>query len=321
MRSSKKNILTKTLKLLRCPKTFQSLELTKNNLISIDKKNRYKIEQPNIPVFFSDEAFTDTSIQKDHYNNIYKTYIENLSYPHTIEYYDYLDKKFINLIKNKKFNVFLELCCGSGEGIKLFVNNYGHAIGVDISIKMLNKAYASKPTSNIQYLQGDAINLPIKDNTIDCLVMLGGIHHISDRNKLFKEVSRVLKSDGIFLWRDPVDDFIFWRLIRKIIYKFSPLLDEKTEEPLRFNSTKKQLSRNGLNLKKWETVGFFGYCLFMNSDVLFFNRFFSKIPKIRTIVKMFIQIDEFITNLNFMKNRGLIVIGMAKNTKVNHNFK
>ena len=119
--------------------------------------------------------------------------------------------------------------------------------------------------------------------------------------------------------------FFFMRsrvgIIRKIIYKFSPLLDEKTEEPLRFNSTKKQLSRNGLDLKKWETVGFFGYCLFMNSDVLFFNRFFSKIPKIRTIVKMFIQIDEFITNLNFMKNRGLIVIGMAKNTKVNHNFK
>ena len=50
----------------------------------------------------------------------------------------------------------------------------------------------------------------------------------------------------------------------------------------------------------------------MNSDVLLFNKIFRKIPKIRSIVKGFTKIDEFITNLSFMKNRGLIVIGMAK---------
>ena len=304
--------LKKNINLLRCPKTNQSLKLIDNKLISSDKRNMYEIEKSRIPIFFEDKSFSNTSIQKDHYNTIYKTYVENLAYPHTIEYTNYLDKKFINLIKKEKFNVFLELCCGSGEGIKLFNKNYKYALGIDISINMLNEAYQSKSSSKVQFIQGDAINLPLKDSTIDCLVMLGGIHHIPNRNKLFKEVNRVLKSDGVFLWRDPVDDFVIWRLIRKIIYKISPALDEKTEEPLRFSVTKTQLSQNGLELQKWNTIGFFGFCLFMNSDVLLFNKVFRKIPKIRSIVKGFTKVDEFITNLSFMKNKGLIVIGMAK---------
>ncbi len=305
-------ILKKHLDFLRCPKTKKSLKLINGQLVSSDKKNIYKIKKSIIPIFFEDNALSNSLIQKDHYNKIYKTYIENLNYPHTIEYTNYLDKKFINLIEKEKFNIFLEVCCGSGEGVKLFHKNFNQAFAIDISIKMLTEAYESKTSSKIQFIQGNAINLPIKDNTIDCVVMLGGIHHISDRNKLFKEVNRVLKPQGIFIWRDPVDDFIVWRLIRKIIYKFSPLLDEKTEKPLRFTPTKRSLSQNGLELKKWNTVGFFGFCLFMNSDVLFFNRFFKKIPKIRSIVKLFTKIDEFVTNLKFMKYRGLIVIGMAK---------
>ena len=90
------------------------------------------------------------------------------------------------------------------------------------------------------------------------------------------------------------------------------MLDEKTEKPLRYKETKKQLVDNGFKLEKWNTFGFFGFCLFMNSDVLFVNRFFRFIPKIRSIVKFFIKIDHFITNLSLFRNRGLIVIGYAK---------
>ena len=102
-----------------------------------------------------------------------------------------------------------------------------------------------------------------------------------------------------------------------LIYKFSPLLDEKTEEPLRFFQTKNQLYQNGLKIKKWQTVGFFGFCLFMNSDVLIFNRVFRKIPKIRKIVNFFTMFDDFVTNLKLMKKRGLIVIGTAKKMSSN----
>ena len=95
------------------------------------------------------------------------------------------------------------------------------------------------------------------------------------------------------------------------------MLDEKTEKPLRYFETKKQLLDNGFKLEKWDTLGFFGFCLFMNSDVLFINRFFRFIPKIRSVVNFFINIDNYITNLNFFKKKGLIVIGYAKKLEVN----
>ena len=90
MKNSNGNNLDNIINLLRCPKTNQSLELVGNKLVSSDKKYIYKIEKSRIPIFFEDTAPSDTSIQKDHYNNIYKTYIENLGYPHTIEYTNYI---------------------------------------------------------------------------------------------------------------------------------------------------------------------------------------------------------------------------------------
>lgn len=302
----------KYLEIIRCPVSKQSLRLFNNKLISQNKKYKYVITNEKIPVFFKDEIDSDTSIQKDHYNKIYKKFLENLSYPHTIEYCDYLDKKLVQILDNKKYQFFAEICCGAAEGLKLFNKNYKNGIGVDISIKMLNNAYYSNNKLNYQLLQGDAINLPLKDNVLDCVLILGGIHHINQRNLLYKEINRILKPNGVFIWREPVDDFFLWRYIRKVIYKFSPMLDEKTEKPLRYKETKKQLVDNGFKLEKWNTFGFFGFCLFMNSDVLFVNRFFRFIPKIRSIVKFFIKIDHFITNLSLFRNRGLIVIGYAK---------
>ena len=62
----------------------------------------------------------------------------------------------------------------AAEGLKLFNKNYKNGIGVDISIKMLNNAYYSNNKLNYQLLQGDAINLPLKDNVLDCVLILGG---------------------------------------------------------------------------------------------------------------------------------------------------
>ena len=42
----------------------------------------------------------------------------------------------------------------------------------------------------------DAQNLPFKDNTFDYLVMLSVLEHVTDPQKLFSEISRVLKPGG-----------------------------------------------------------------------------------------------------------------------------
>ena len=101
--------------------------------------------------------------------------------------------------------------------------------------------------------------------------MLGGIHHVPARLKLFAEIRRVLKPGGAFYFREPLDDFALWRAIRKVVYRVSSALDHTTERPLRRDETEAVMAKAGLKLQTWQTYGFFGFCVFMNSDVLVFN--------------------------------------------------
>tara|TARA_B100000242_G_C42981112_1_gene455395 strand:+ start:201 stop:1127 length:927 start_codon:yes stop_codon:yes gene_type:complete len=298
--------------ILICPYSKKKLNKIRDHFVSVDKSNKYKINKKGIPLFYKENISQDAQIQKEHYDKIANIYEENLEYPHTKEYMTYLDKQFLNLFENHKINILAELCCGTGEAVKMLKKHYDYAVGIDVSEKMLSFAYDKKNKKNIQFIQADALRTPFKDNTLDTVVVLGGIHHLNDRQKFFTEISRILKPKGSFFWREPVDDFFLWRYIRKIIYRISPVLDHKTESPLRYKETIRQLKKCDLEVNNWNTIGFFGFCFFMNSDVLWFNRFFRFLPFIKQITRYSTKIDHFITSLKFMKNNGLIVVGSAK---------
>jgi SAM-dependent methyltransferase len=142
--------------------------------------------------------------------------------------------------------------------------------------------------------------------------MLGGIHHVPDRLKLFAEVHRILKPGGGFYFREPLDDFALWRAIRKVVYQVSSALDHETERPLRRSEMETTLARAGLDLRAWRTYGFFGYCLLVNSDVLVFNRLFRYLPGIRPLTRAACRIDHWTTNLPAFRHAGLQVVGKAQ---------
>lgn len=48
-------------------------------------------------------------------------------------------------------------------------------------------------------IKGDAENLPFQDNTFDVVIMDAVLQHVPDVSKAFKEVSRILKCDGVFV--------------------------------------------------------------------------------------------------------------------------
>ena len=75
------------------------------------------------------------------------------------------------------------------------------------------------------------------------------------------------------------------------------------------------LEKAGFKLRAWETYGFLGFCLFMNSDVLVFNRVFRYIPGIRGITKFFANLDDLIVRLPGFKRAGLQVVGVAEKPK------
>jgi len=304
-------IIDTHLLLMQCPIDHSLLSRKDNQLISTSN-NHYSITDSGIPCFAENICSNDALIQQKHYDKIAKEYLENLSYPHTEEYNKYLDNKFNQLIIEDKLNYVAEICCGGGEAIRIMGHKISHGIGIDISLSMLEKARNNFLDEKYLFIQGDATDLPLQDEQFDTVIIIGGIHHVNDRKKLFSEVYRILKPTGTFYFREPVSDFFLWRWLRAIIYKISPALDADTERPLRYNETVPILKEVGFQLTAWKTYGHLGYCLFMNSDVLIFNKFFRFIPGIRQITKFMTQFDQLTVNIPGLKYSGLIVTGSAK---------
>src|SRR5262249_16852762 len=97
-----------------------------------------------------------------------------------------------------------------------------------------------------------------------------------------------------------------------VIHRLSPMLDSTTERPLRHEEMIPALERAGLRSLLYRTHGLFGFCLFMNSDVLFFNRAFRFVPGIRAITRASARLDEAVLAIPRLKLAGLQVIGVAQ---------
>jgi SAM-dependent methyltransferase len=248
--------------------------------------------------------------QRRHYDRIAAHYAANLAYPHTQEYTRYLDGEYLSLLPAGRLGVVVEICCGTGEAYALVADRAELAIGIDISLQMLKRAQARHP--KLRLVQGDATRLPLREGLADVVLIHGGIHHVPDRIGLFQEVRRILKPGGRFYFHEPVDDFWLWRLIRKGIYRISPSLDHTSEAPLRRESTMAELSGAGLRPVAWNTRGFLGFCLFMNSDVLIFNRAFQYLPGIRALTRAACRLDHWMAGRPGLRNSGLIAVGAAE---------
>jgi len=198
-----------------------------------------------------------------------------------------------------------------GEAFKLLPGRYDQGIGVDISLAMLSRAQAAIADASVVFVQGDATLLPIADGCANLVMSLGGIHHVNDRTALFKEIARVLKPGGRFIYREPVNDFALWRWLRAAIYRLSRMLESETERPLRRVDTAKALAAAGLVSTVWKTHGFLGFCLFMNSDVLIFNRLFRFVPRIAAITRAAARFDDWVLRRPGLGDAGLQVVGVA----------
>lgn len=301
-----------TLALLRCPVTGDRLALSEDGTRLVGSQHSYDLSEEGIPLFAAEFCSDDAKAQSDHYDKVADQYIENLSYPHTIEYMSFLDDVFFASLQDGELGTVAEICCGRGEAFELLKHRLSRGVGVDVSVNMLRAALDEHREPHLQFLQGDATMLPLAGASFDNVVMLGGIHHVRDRQALFNEVFRILKPGGRFYFREPVSDLFLWRLLRDIIYRLSPALDYETERPLLHSETVPPLEKAGLSCEYWKTHGALGFMLFMNSDVLVFNRLFRFLPGIRTLTRAFTRLDEAILRLPGLAGAGLQVVGVAR---------
>jgi ubiquinone/menaquinone biosynthesis C-methylase UbiE len=297
---------------LRCPVSGEPLFLEGEQLVSESGKHRYELRAGRIPLFCEDPASVGARRQQAHYDRVAAAYLENLAYPHTREYTAHLDRVLFEALGPGSLGAVAEICCGQGEALALLGDRIEAGVGVDISVSMLEAAAARLPESRFALLQADATRLPLADAQFDHVVMLGGIHHVGDRRGLFREVARILRPGGRFVWREPVSDFPLWRALRAVVYRLSPALDHATERPLLRRETEPPLREAGLEPGGWRTCGFLGFCLLMNSDVLVWNRALRFLPGAGALARAAAAFDAWCLRLPGLGGAGLQVVGWAR---------
>ena len=108
----------------------------------------------------------------------------------------------LSLASIKKGDVVLDL--GSGAGIDCFlaaqyVGESGLVIGVDMTHEMLelaNRNKASAGITNVEFREGDIEALPVDDDSVNLVISNCVINLVPNRNKVYREALRVLKSGG-----------------------------------------------------------------------------------------------------------------------------
>ncbi len=109
-------------------------------------------------------------------------------------------KIFLNKYTNKSETEALDEGCGTGIDADVFKN----AIGMDIELEVLkNNLYVKK-------INADMNELPFKDNTFKIIISMDSLQHKGiDPFISMKEITRVLKKDGILLMNIPMIKGLF----------------------------------------------------------------------------------------------------------------
>lgn len=102
----------------------------------------------------------------------------------------------------KKGEVVLDL--GSGGGFDCFlaarqVTETGKVIGVDMTPEMISRARSNAEKggfTNVEFRLGEIEHLPVADNSVDVIISNCVINLSPDKQQVFKEAYRVLKSGG-----------------------------------------------------------------------------------------------------------------------------
>ncbi|RYX81532.1 class I SAM-dependent methyltransferase [bacterium] len=101
----------------------------------------------------------------------------------------------------------VDLGCGTGANLPMLresVGANGSVVGLDFSPLALRFARQHlHDLSGLALSQGDAMQLPLRDECADCVTMLDVLEHLSDDNKALREVARILKPGGAIILTVP----------------------------------------------------------------------------------------------------------------------
>ena len=129
-------------------------------------------------------------------------------------YWDYRDEKAISCIQDK--HSILDICCGEGITLEKLIKRFPDKDIKGIDYIQRNVEICKKHKLPVEY--GSVYDLKISDNSVDCVIFLEVIEHLTDYKKALREIYRVLKHNGSLIIIFPND--LTFKLARILTLKF-----------------------------------------------------------------------------------------------------
>jgi ubiquinone/menaquinone biosynthesis C-methylase UbiE len=122
------------------------------------------------------------------------------------------ERVILNLLEIHGFNpltnkIILDMGCGFGYWIREFIKwgaSPENITGIDLSPESISTAKA-RSSSGVKFICGSAVNLELPDAAFDLVVQSTVFTSILDqemKQRIAREMVRVLKPDGLILWYD-----------------------------------------------------------------------------------------------------------------------
>ncbi|HEY5331585.1 MAG TPA: class I SAM-dependent methyltransferase [Acidobacteriaceae bacterium] len=116
----------------------------------------------------------------------------------------------------------LEIGCGQGFGMKIILDQFGAASvqGIDLDPRMVARAQKRlrRFASRAEVSVGDATAIAAEDESFDAVFDFGVLHHVEIWEDAVREVARVLKPGGLFVFgevsKEALDTWIYRALFK-----------------------------------------------------------------------------------------------------------
>ena len=114
--------------------------------------------------------------------------------------------RLMEFVKVREDYKFLEVGCGAGAVSKFIAQKFHLDVtGIDVDPELIDIANKnSENIPNLLYQIADATELPFDDQQFDVIISIGVMHHIRTWKNALKEIRRVLKPYGYFIYSDLV---------------------------------------------------------------------------------------------------------------------
>ncbi|MBN1615320.1 MAG: 3-demethylubiquinone-9 3-O-methyltransferase [Deltaproteobacteria bacterium] len=112
-----------------------------------------------------------------------------------LSYFDRIDPRWEGV-------TVLDLGCGGGFMAEALARRGARVLGVDPSMPSLAAArrHAEKSALDIRYIGGIGEAVPLLDRSVDRVVCVDVLEHVRDIGRVIREVRRVLRPGGLFLF-------------------------------------------------------------------------------------------------------------------------